>query len=211
MELVDIALDNLRPAPWNPNSMTPDMLARLKKSLERYGVVENLVVRPLASGDYEVLSGNQRLRVLLELGHSHAPCLVVELDDPQARLLAQALNRIQGEDDLGLKAELVRDVLESIDLEEVLSLLPETEDSLEELAALGHETLEGHLESWQNAQGAKLKNLTFHLTSEQLGLVEEALVRAMPNAKRVKGDAPNLRATALYLICQAYLDAEAAP
>jgi ParB family chromosome partitioning protein len=191
--------------------MTPDMLTRLKKSLERYGVVENLVVRPMPDHLFEVLSGNQRLRVLDEMGCINAPCVVVNLDDAQARLLAQALNRIQGEDDPGMKAELVREVLESIDLEDVLSLLPETEDSLEELASLGQETLEDHLESWQNAQGAKLKNLTFHLTLEQLGLVEEALVKAMPNAKRVEGDAPNLRATALYLICQTFLDAEAAP
>ena len=33
-----------------------------------------------------------------------APCVVLEADDINARLLAQALNRIQGEDDLGVKA-----------------------------------------------------------------------------------------------------------
>src|SRR5688572_30617065 len=107
MQVVDISLDQLRPAPWNPNSMTPDMLARLRESLERYGVVENLVVRPLPNHLFEVLSGNQRLRVLGEMGCTNAPCVVVDLDDAQAKLLAQALNRIQGEDDLGLKAELM--------------------------------------------------------------------------------------------------------
>jgi ParB family chromosome partitioning protein len=206
MEIVDIMLDKLKPAPWNPNSMTPDMLVRLKASLERYGVVENMVVRALASGVYEVLSGNQRLRVLHQLNYDHAPCLVVELDDLQARLLAQGLNRIQGEDDLGLKAELIREVLESVDMEDVLALLPETEEGLEELASLGQETLEEHLESWQKAQRAKLKHFAVQLTEEQLDVVEEALKTFLPCTKALKEENPNIRGNALYLLCRGYLE-----
>jgi ParB family chromosome partitioning protein len=205
MEVVDIPLDKLRPVPWNPNSMTPDMLARLKASLERYGVVENLVVRPLSSGEYEVLSGNQRLKVLHELGYSSAPCVVVDLDNAQARLLAQALNRIQGEDDPGMKAELVRQVLESIDSEDVLSLLPETQDSLEELASLGQETLEDHLQAWQQSQAGKLKHFAVQLTEDQLDVVEEALKTILPHAKTMKDENPNLRGNALFLVCKTYL------
>ncbi len=111
MKLSDLPLAWLREAPWNPNHMDASMLSRLRASLSRYGLVENLVVRPLERDIFEVLSGNQRLQVLRDLGHDSAPCLVVDLDGAQARLLAQALNRIQGEDDLGLKAELVREVL----------------------------------------------------------------------------------------------------
>jgi ParB family chromosome partitioning protein len=206
MQVIDISIDKLRPAPWNPNSMTPDMLARLKASLERYGVVENLVVRPLANGAYEVLSGNQRLNVMHQLDYAQAPCVVVELDDPRARLLAQALNRIQGEDDLGMKAQLIREVLESVDLEDITSLLPETEDSLEELTALGQETLEDHLQAWQQSQTAKLKHFAVQLTQGQLDVVEKALKAFLPHTKALKEENPNIRGNALYLLCRGYLE-----
>ena len=76
------------------------MMERLKESIRRYGVVENLVVRPFGNSTYEVLSGNHRLHVLGNMGHTAAPCVVVDLDDAHARLFAQALNHIRGEDDL---------------------------------------------------------------------------------------------------------------
>ncbi len=85
------------------------------------------------------------LAVLKELGVDPAPCVVVEADDANARLLAQALNRIQGHDDLGLQAELVREVLQSLPPEEVLSLLPDTAQSLQALSALGQQTMADYL------------------------------------------------------------------
>ncbi len=61
------------------------------------------MVRPIGNERYEVLAGNQRLRVLRELDVDSVHCVVVGLDDADARLLAQALNRIHGDDDLGLR------------------------------------------------------------------------------------------------------------
>lgn len=204
MDLVDLPLDRLQEAPWNPNQMDGAMLARLRESLSRYGLVHNLVVRPV-NGAYEVISGNQRLEALKALGCTHAPCLVVALDDVQARLLAQAINRIQGEDDLGLRAELLRQVLASLSQEEVLSLLPETNDSLQALCSLGQQAMAQYLQAWQQAQGARLKHLSFQLTEGQLEVVREALSRLLSSARQAQTDSPNARGTALYLLAKGYL------
>ena len=182
MNVVELPLDRLREALWNPNQMDGAMLGRLKESISRYGIVENLVVRPLEGGAYEVLCGNQRLNVLKNLGLSAAPCVVVDLDDPHARLLAQALNVVHGEDDLGLRAELVREVLERLPLEEVLSVLPETSESLQALSSLGQEDMAEYLVKWQRAQKARLRHLQFQLTVSQLEVIEDALRRMVPMA-----------------------------
>ena len=69
------------------------------------------MVRPI--GDlYETIGGAQRLTVLQELGFTSVLCVIIETDDGESRLLSQALNRIQGEDDLGLRAELLKEVLD---------------------------------------------------------------------------------------------------
>ena len=201
MELVELPIEQLEEAPWNPNRMNEVMLSKLRESIQRFGLVGNLVVRPLNEDQYELLSGNQRLQVLRDLGYSHIPCVALELSDAEAKLLAQALNRIEGDDDLGLKAELVKDILKTLPQQEVLSILPESMESLKALASLGQESLADQLKAWQKAQKARLHHLTFQLTSEQLEVVERALERdRLDNATENLG--PNRRGTALMEICR---------
>lgn len=206
MRIVEVDLSKLKPAPWNPNHMEADKLSRLKKSLQSYGLVQNLVVRPIGNNHYEVLSGNQRLSILKELKISPVPCVVVNLDDAHSRLLAQALNHIHGEDDLGMRAEVLREVLETVSEQEILALLPETSGGLAALANLSQDSIAGYLQNWEQAQAARLKHFQFQLTPNQTDIVEEALAKAIPVAKRERGDNPNIRGNALYLLCKFYLE-----
>ena len=205
MKLVEIPVEQLHGAPWNANHMDEGMMEHLRESVRRYGLVENLVVRPLGPRSYEVLSGNQRLRLLRELGMSTVPCFVVAVDDANARLLAQALNRVRGQDDLGLKAELVREVLKAVPEAEVMALLPESAGGLRSLASLGQESMAASLQSWQRAREARLRNLLFKLTPAQLETVEEALSLMLPAARRDPRRSPNARGTALCLVCESFL------
>lgn len=206
MNTVDLPLGQLRGALWNPNEMDVTTLGRLRESIKRYGLVENLVVRPLAGGTFEVLSGNHRLQILREMYFTHAPCVVMELDDGRARLLAQALNHIRGEDNLGLRAELVRKTLETIPEQEVLAVLPETAATLKGIAAIGQGDLTVSLQNWQLAQATKLRHLQFQLTNNQLAVVEEALARTIPSAVQLSHANPNLRGNALFILCKTFLE-----
>jgi ParB family chromosome partitioning protein len=132
------------------------------------------------------------------MGFTHASCVVIDVSDAQARLLSQALNRIRGEDDLGLRAELLRNVLANLPEDEVTSLLPETAISLKSLSALRQQDLNAYLK--------KLKQLQFQLSLDQLDVVEKALQRYLPIVKRFHDKNPNIRGTALYLLCKAYLE-----
>ena len=130
MKLVDLPLDQILEAPWNPNRMDDATRSRLRQSIKRFDLIVPLVVRQIEEKRYEAVGGAQRLSVLREMGISSTKCVVVHADDKEARLLSQALNRISGEDDLGLRAELLNEVLESFPQNDVLSLLPETAASL---------------------------------------------------------------------------------
>ena len=207
MEIIELPIEALKEAVWNVNQVDEAMMQRLRVSIGKYGLVQNLVVRKVAN-DYEVLSGNHRLKLLRELNVKKVPCVVVDVDDAHARLLAQALNHIHGDDDLGLRAELIREVMQVLPEEEVLAVLPDTMDGLKGMANLGQETMAGYLQNWEKARAFRLRNLIFKLTQEQLQSVEKAIDQMLPEAKRHQGISPNARGTALYMICKSFVDKE---
>jgi ParB family chromosome partitioning protein len=207
MEIIELSIETLKEAPWNVNQVDEAMMQRLRVSIGKYGMVQNLVVRQIGN-DYEVLSGNHRLRLLHEMLIKKVPCVVVDVDDAHARLLAQALNHIHGDDDLGLRAELIREVMQVLPEEEVLAVLPDTMDGLKGMAHLGQETMAGYLQNWEKARAIRLRNLIFKLTQEQLQSVEKAIDQILPEAKRQQGISPNARGTALYLICKSFIEEE---
>ncbi len=130
LKVKQVPVSELHPAPWNANRVPEETLAKVRRSLEDFGVVENLVARPRPDGGYEVISGNHRLGLLTEMGVAKAPVHVVEVDDARARILAQTLNRTRGQDDAEAYAALLTDVLAEMDMAEVLAYLPESEKSL---------------------------------------------------------------------------------
>ncbi|MDD5605143.1 MAG: ParB N-terminal domain-containing protein [Dehalococcoidales bacterium] len=205
MKIVDIRLKKLKPSPWNPNRMEEAIVARLKSSLARYGMVEPLVVRPI-SDYYEILGGNQRFKLISEIGLDPVPCVIVDLDDTQAKILAQALNGLHGEDDLGLKAKILTEALQTISPKELISILPETADSLKSLSQINEIDMAEHLQAWNKAQKGKLRHLQVQLTSDQMAVVEKALNLILPEVKAGEASSPNLRGCGIYLICKSFLE-----
>jgi ParB-like chromosome segregation protein Spo0J len=135
MDVQLISLSRLRAAPWNANRVPRATVARIRRSLEEFGVVENLSARPHPSQAdlLEVISGNHRLEILRELGYTEAPVVVVELDDALARILAQTLNRTRGKDDPLAYRRLLEELLMSATPAEAAQFLPEAPAKLEQL------------------------------------------------------------------------------
>ncbi len=186
--------------------MDEKMMEHLRESISRYGLVEPLVVRPLDDSLYEVLSGNQRLRVLQDMDLKSVSCVVVELNDTKAMLLAQALNGIRGEDDMALKGALLKEILSSVSEDKVLSLLPETTESLKSLSLINEMDLAEHLKAWEEARAARLRHMQLQFTNEQLEIVEEAVSLIIHEAKENGFDNPNIRGNAVFLLCKFYLE-----
>ena len=205
--VVDLAVETIETPDWNPNEMDEDMRSHLRCSMERFGNLVPLVVRLVGDGQYQTIGGAHRLAVLRESESITAPCVVVDVDDAEARLLSQALNHIAGSDNLGLRAQVLRDLLEKLPQEEVLLLLPETSASLSELTNLGEQSIAQALRQWEEIQKARLRHLAFQLTDAQLSVVEEALERLGPAAGAHEGN-PNRRGNTLFLLCQRYLARE---
>lgn len=126
VEWVDPA--TLSPDLGNPRRITPENRAKLRRLIERFGLVENLVVN---TRNGELISGHQRRDLALELELAAVPVLYVDVDPAEGRALAVALNNAgaQGEWETGLLAARLEE-LQSLDI------LDLTAFSADDLAAL---------------------------------------------------------------------------
>jgi ParB/RepB/Spo0J family partition protein len=93
-----IPLDQLAPNPWQPRrAADPDRLQELADDISARGVLEPLLVRPLAAGGYQVIAGERRYRAATLSGRETVPCLILEVDDAEARAISLVEN-LQRED-----------------------------------------------------------------------------------------------------------------
>ena len=119
IEVVELPLSELRLCPWNPRKMSQAQRAKLRASIEEFGLVDPLVVDETNM----VLGGNQRLIVLREMGVPKALCVrVYGLTEQQKRALNIALNRISGEWDTEILAKLLDEM--PVELREVTGFTP---------------------------------------------------------------------------------------
>lgn len=89
-ELRELPVDLIKPNPNQPRTtFDPDALAGLAASLEASGVVQPLLVRPLADGSYELIAGERRWRAAQQAGLEKVPAIV--RDSEQAERLQVAL------------------------------------------------------------------------------------------------------------------------
>jgi len=101
---------DLAPAPYNPRKALKagDLeYAKLRRSIEEFGVVDPVIWN---SRTKRVVGGHQRLTVLRDLGHTTAPTVVVDLHEPREKALNLALNRIAGEWNEAMLAEVLKDL-----------------------------------------------------------------------------------------------------
>jgi ParB family chromosome partitioning protein len=93
-----IALDRLRPGRYQPRTrMDEGALRELADSILKHGVVQPVVVRKLAEGDYEIIAGERRCRAAKLAGQAEVPALVREVSDQNALAIA-LIENIQRED-----------------------------------------------------------------------------------------------------------------
>ena len=89
LKIVTKKLSELKPAPYNPRTISPKAMAGLRESIEKFGLTMPIVINQ-KSGN--VISGHQRLKVLEEQGVASTQVVVVDLPKREEKALNVALN-----------------------------------------------------------------------------------------------------------------------
>lgn len=98
--ILQVEVANLRPNPWNTNSVGAQNFEKLKGSIEKLGFFKPILVRELDGGIFEILGGEHRWRAAMEQGISTVPVISVgKINDLVAKQMSLVDNERYGEDD----------------------------------------------------------------------------------------------------------------
>ena len=113
MEFKKLKIDALIPASYNPRKKLKPGDAeyeKIKNSITEFGYVYPIIV----NSDMTIIGGHQRWSVLKALGYDEVDCVVIKIDKTKEKALNIALNKVTGEWNKELLADLIKD-LQSLD------------------------------------------------------------------------------------------------
>ena len=79
-------LNELRPAEYNPRTISDEAMAGLTASIKKFGCVEPVIVN-IRSDRNIIVGGNQRFKALAAAGIKECVCITVDLDEGQEKTL----------------------------------------------------------------------------------------------------------------------------
>ncbi|GGC94372.1 ParB/RepB/Spo0J family partition protein [Halopseudomonas salina] len=203
-QLKDLPVDLIQRGKYQPRrDMDPQALEELANSIRVQGVMQPIVVRPIADGRYEIIAGERRWRATQQAGLDTIPAVIRDVPDEAAIAMALieniqredlnpieegiALQRLQQEfeltqqqvaDAVGKSRVTITNLLRLMSLPDEVKLLLERGD-----LEMGHARALLGLPAEQQTQAARqvvAKGLTVRQT--------EALVRQWLNPRREPGD-----------------------
>jgi len=178
-ELIWLMPEDIRPNPWNPNVIPADLLARARESLLQYGWLAPVVVR-LVNGGYELVDGEHRWQIAKEEHLGPIPAYLVDLTDAAAKKATIILNDLHGQARPDKLAALLRDLIDTTSLEEIVIGLPydaETIGSL--LPDLDLPSLPvGPLPTNPSPEGARWVERTYRMPLDAAAVLDDALIAA---------------------------------
>lgn len=122
---ISLPISSLVKATWNYKVDDIELKEKLKENLKRNGQLENIVVRELDEGKYEIVNGNHRYDAFAELEWSVVMCFNLgKVSQSVAQRIAIELNETRfGTDKIRL-AELIKGMTTDFTLEDLATSMP---------------------------------------------------------------------------------------
>ena len=134
-ELMNI--DKLVKAGWNYKTEDAKQSEKLSANVKRNGQVENIIVRQLETGFFEVVNGNHRLDIMEKLGITNVVvCNRGKISLAEAQRLAVETNETKFKSDKIKLAELINEITTVFNTEELENTMPYSMQELNDMKEL---------------------------------------------------------------------------
>lgn len=133
----EIEIKKLKKARWNYKTDDSTKMSKLVENMKRIGQVENLLIREMDGGFYEVLNGNHRLDALRELKQKKVMCFNFgKIEKREAQRIAIETNETKFESDPLKLAKTMNDLIKDVGLEEIEITMPYSVKEMEDMSKL---------------------------------------------------------------------------
>lgn len=131
--------------PWNPNRMNEETFQKEILSIKTHGFIDPIKVRENPSGEefededgntywFQIVDGEHRWRASTHLGLKEIPAINLgPISDEQAKKLTIIANELRGAPEPVLLAALLKDLSESVSIENLSAELPFTQLEIDSL------------------------------------------------------------------------------
>ena len=106
MQVITKNIKELISAEYNPRQLKKEQFKQLKDSIQRFGLVDPVIINKNKDRKNIIIGGHQRTRVAESLGIEKVPCVEVDLTLDEERELNVRLNKNTGEWDYDILADL---------------------------------------------------------------------------------------------------------
>ena len=106
LHIVQVKISALNPAPYNPRKWSEETTKQLTESIQRFGLVDPILVNSNSNRKDVVIGGHFRLHVAKQLGYKEVPVVYIDIPSIESeKELNIRLNKNLGEWDYELLAE----------------------------------------------------------------------------------------------------------
>lgn len=131
---ITLPMEKLAKAPWNYKMDDPVLLEKLMENIKRNGQIENILVRELDTGFFEVVNGNHRIDALKKLEMKEVVCFNLgPITERQASRIAIETNETRFQTNNASLAGLIKEIADEVDLGDLSTTLPFTESEMGEM------------------------------------------------------------------------------
>lgn len=97
--IIEIEIARVSPNPFQPRQdFDQQTLDELKQSIKQNGIIQPVTVRRMSGGNFELISGERRVRASQELGLKTIPAYVMKVDSDTEMLELGLIENLQRED-----------------------------------------------------------------------------------------------------------------
>lgn len=124
-------------ADWNYKEEDEQLTAKLVENIKRNGQIENVIVRELDTGFFEIVNGNHRYDAMKAIGsHEVVVCNLGTITLLQAQRVAIETNETKFTTNTARLATILADIAKEYDLEDLAGSMPYSEERLKELVGI---------------------------------------------------------------------------
>lgn len=126
---IDIGL--LVKAHWNYKEDNDELAKKLENNIRRNGQIENIIVRELDDGKFEIVNGNHRLDVMKNIGIDGVHCYNLgQISEVDAKRIAVETNETRFSTDSVMLKKVLLDIKDVYGIEDMIKTIPFPEQEL---------------------------------------------------------------------------------